>query len=277
VLTIHGSYEQRFDGNLLIEIGGTNSSAHDQLVVTGEAELDGNITFRFINGFAPKAGDRIDFFSVPTINGAFASVGLQNLAPGFQFDVSTNGSVMSMTALNDGVFDASLPGQVLVTVTNIGGITYAICTTTTSSSCDTIALDGALIRTNNTFTQAFQGTHFVGQDCSPQVVTTTNTLVLGALSAGNYSFKVSSGGQIIAAVSFTASSSAADTLLNPTRASDGSVQFQLNGPASVPCVIEASSDLINWTELDQRIFPATFTDFDATIFPRRFYRARIGP
>jgi hypothetical protein len=40
---------------------------------------------------------------------------------------------------------------------------------------------------------------------------------------------------------------------------------------------EASSDLLNWTELDTQTFPATFTDFDAAIFPQRFYRARIGP
>jgi T5SS/PEP-CTERM-associated repeat protein len=275
-LTIQGSYEQRFDGTLLIEIGGTNSGAHDQFVITGDAELDGNVTFRFISGFAPKTGDRVDFLNVPTISGAFASVGLQNLRPGFQFHFATNGSVLSMTALNDAVFDPGLPGQLLVSVTNIGGITYAICTATTSNTCDTIALDGAVARTNNVFNQVFVGTRFVRGDCSADVATMTNVLVLGALPPGNYAFNIVSGGQIIATIPFTATSSS-ETLLNPMRMADGSIQFQLNGVALVGCKIEASSDLINWIELDQKTFPAIFTDPDAAIFPQRFYRARIGP
>ena len=276
VLTIQGDYEQRFDGNLLIEIGGTNSTAQDRLIVTGEAQLDGTVTFRFINGFAPKTGDRVDFLSASTVSGAFASAGLQNLAPGFQFDLATNGSLVSMTALNDAVFDPGLPGQVLVTITNIGGITYALCATTTSSSCDSIAFDGSLTRTNNTFSQAFEGTRFVGGECFPETATTTNILVLGALPPGNYSFNIVSAGQIIASMPFTAASSS-ETLLSPTRALDGSLQFELNGPAPVRCIIEASPDLIHWTELESQIFPGSFADFDAALFPQRFYRARIGP
>jgi T5SS/PEP-CTERM-associated repeat protein len=276
VLTIQGNYEQRFDGNLLIEIGGTNSTAQDRLIVTGDAQLDGIVTFRFINGFAPKTGDRVDFLNASTLGGAFASVGVQNLAPGFQFDIVTTGSSVSMSALNDAVFDPALPGQVLVTITNMGGITYAVCTTTTSNSCDRIAFDGPLTRVNNTFTQAFEGTRLVGGDCFPETATATNILVLGALAPGSYTFNIVSAGQIISTIPFTAVSSG-ETLFSPARASDGSLQFQLNGPAPVRCIIEVSPDLIHWTELESQTFPANFTDFDAALFPQRFYRARIGP
>jgi hypothetical protein len=276
VLTIQGNYEQRFDGNLRIEIGGTNSAAQDRLIVTGDAQLDGTVTFRFINGFAPKTGDRVDFLSAATVGGAFASVGLQNLAPGFQFDLATNGSFVSMTALNDAVFDPALPGQVSVTITNIGGITYAVCAITTNNICDSIALDGPVTRANNTFSQAFEGTRLIGPDCFAQTGTATNILVLGALPPGDYTFNIVSAGQIISTIPFTAVSST-ETLLAPTRAPDGSLHFQLNGPAPIRCVIEASPDLTHWTELDTQTFPANFVDFDAVLCPQRFYRARIGP
>src|SRR5262249_2821659 len=41
VLTINGSYEQRPEGRLLIEIGGTNFVDYDHLVVTNAATLGG--------------------------------------------------------------------------------------------------------------------------------------------------------------------------------------------------------------------------------------------
>ena len=96
-LTINGNYGQRPGGKLLIELGGTNPADCDHLVITNQATLDGNVTLRFINGFAPKTGDQFDFLDVGGgITGAFASLGLQNLAPGFQFELTTNGPLQRM-------------------------------------------------------------------------------------------------------------------------------------------------------------------------------------
>ncbi|HYV27374.1 MAG TPA: hypothetical protein VFA77_07560, partial [Candidatus Eisenbacteria bacterium] len=277
-ITINGSYEQTANGRLLIEIGGTNSTDCDHLIITNAATLDGNVTFRFINGFAPKTADHFDFLSVGgELSGAFATVGLQNLAPGFQFNFVTNGALLSMSALNDGVFDPTLPGQVDVTVTNIGGIAYATYVITTNNTCKSITLDGALTRTSNVFSQAFQGTTFIGGECTDQTDSITNTFLLGALPPGDYSFRILVNTQAVQTVAFTVPPNAGKTLLAATRLPDGSVQFQIDGLSPTAYTIEASEDLQNWFPLGNGTLPDVFTDPDAVIFTTRFYRARIGP
>src|SRR5262249_13549628 len=64
MLTILGSYKQSANGRLLVTVGGTNVTDYGRLTVTNAATLDGNVTFKFINGFAPKKGDHFDFLSV---------------------------------------------------------------------------------------------------------------------------------------------------------------------------------------------------------------------
>ena len=248
-----------------LELGGTNSADYDHLIITNVAILDGNITFKCINGFAPKAGDHFDFLRVGgALSNTFATVSLQNLAPGFQFSFVTNGPLLCMTAVNDGTFDTTLPGQVDVTVTSIAGITYATYVITTSNTCQSITLDGALVRTNNVFSQSYQGTTLVGGGCTVETDRVTNTVVLGALSP-------------VHTVSFTVPSGAVKTLLAPARLADGSVQFQIDGLAPTRYTIEASVDLKNWIPLGSGTLPDTFTDPDAAIFPTRYYGAVIGP
>jgi len=276
-IVIRGSYEQRANGRLLIEFGGTNFADYDHLIITNAASLDGNVTFKFINGFAPKTGDQFDFLNVGgEMSGAFASVGLQNLAPGFQFNVTTNGPLLGMTALNDGVFSTALPGQVQISVTNVGGIAYATYLITTSNTCQTIALEGALTRTNNSFSQAFEGTTFIRDDCVAEIANVTGTLILGALPPGDYSFQILSVTQVVDTIAFTVPPDLGKSLLAPTRLVDGSLQFQLVGLAGVPYTIQASEDLRSWIPIGSGTLPDTFSDPDAAIFPTRYYRARIG-
>src|SRR5260370_17294981 len=83
-LTIQGNYEQTANGRLLIELGGTNSADYDHLIITNSATLDGNVTFKCINGFAPKAGDHFDFLSLGGVfSNPFPTSTLQNFSPGF--------------------------------------------------------------------------------------------------------------------------------------------------------------------------------------------------
>jgi hypothetical protein len=277
-LTILGGYEQHANGRLFIEIGGTNSADYDHLIIANAATLGGNVTFKFINGFAPNIGDHFDFLSVGgELSGAFATVGLQNLAPGFQFNFVTNGPLLRMTAANNGVFDPRLPGQVNVTLTNVGGLTHATYVLTTSNTCQRIAFDGALIQTSNVFSQAFQGTTFVGGGCTDETDSVTNTVLMGALPPGDYSFRILVNTQAVQTVAFTVPPNAGKTLLAARRLPDGSVQFQIDGLSPTPYTIEGSEDLQNWIELGSGTLPDTFTDFDAVIFTTRFYRARIGP
>lgn len=46
------------------------------------------------------------------MSNGLATVELKNLAPGFQFNVWTNGLALALEALNDGVFVTPLQGQI---------------------------------------------------------------------------------------------------------------------------------------------------------------------
>lgn len=277
VLKINGAYEQRSSGRLLIELGGTNSIAHDQLIVAGEASLDGEVIFRLVNGFAPKAGDRFDFLKVGGArSGSFTKVSFQNVAPGFQFNISESGTNYGIAALNDAVYDSTLPGTVDIAITNLGGITYATCRMRTASACAEIALDGPFTRVNNTFQQKFQGTRILNVDCPPEEQVITEVLVLGALSPGDYSFESVVDGTTIKSTSFTVTNGEGPTLLNPIRLADGTVQFDIAGLAPVKYWLEVSDDLKTWDTLTGGTLPATVIDPGAAILPVRYYRAVIS-
>ena len=278
VLTIEGGYEQRVGGELVLQVGGTNSSARDQVVITGNAKLDGQVTLRFVNGFAPKAGDRIELLQVGgTREGEFTRVAVANLAPGFQHQVVGSGSSLSVTALNDAVFDPSLPGEVDVVVTNLGGLTYATVTVTTRNSCHSVALEGALKRSGNVFQQSFVGTRRSGDDCFEDIRSESSVQVLGALGPGEYSYEIGSGGQVLERVAFTVSENSGRSLVQPVRQANGMMRFEIQGLAPVPYRIEVCETLPHWTPLASGTLPATVTDPDAALVRTRFYRAVVGP
>ena len=64
-LTVNGNYRQispagpgQDSGYLAVDVGGlTPGTQHDQLVVTGDAELGGGLIVQFINGFVPSQND----------------------------------------------------------------------------------------------------------------------------------------------------------------------------------------------------------------------------
>ena len=90
MLTIDGDYTEVGDGGMLLaEVGGTVlGDEYDQLNVTGNVSLAGTLVVRFINGFAPHAGDAFAFLHVSSAQtGAFSHVEIENLAPGFQYDL----------------------------------------------------------------------------------------------------------------------------------------------------------------------------------------------
>jgi hypothetical protein len=88
-----------------IEIGGTADGQFDVLKITGNATLGGDVFLKFTNGFSPQQGQQFKFLDVTgALSGSFGNVQLRNLAPGFQFDLSSGGGGMTMVALNDGAF-----------------------------------------------------------------------------------------------------------------------------------------------------------------------------
>jgi hypothetical protein len=72
------TFNQGPDGTTVIEIGGTDGpgvdpSGHDQINVSGLAELDGTLELQLINGFTPSAGDTFTIFTWGSRAGEFAN------------------------------------------------------------------------------------------------------------------------------------------------------------------------------------------------------------
>lgn len=106
VLTVDADYTQSADGTLVIEIGGTDVGINqDQLVINGNADIGGQLVFKFIDDFSPLTGQTFDFLAVSgTQSGDFDIVEIVDLAPGFEFEVAATDGGMIMIAINDGVF-----------------------------------------------------------------------------------------------------------------------------------------------------------------------------
>jgi T5SS/PEP-CTERM-associated repeat protein len=114
VLTINGNFTQGPLSTLEIEFGGLIAGTqHDQLIVLGDVDFDGEILLKFIDGFAPEQGQQFEFLTVDglaDLNDATFEV--RNLAPGFMFDITPSAGGIMMTALNDGVFvPDTIPGD----------------------------------------------------------------------------------------------------------------------------------------------------------------------
>ena len=72
-------------------------------------------------------------------------------------------------------------------------------------------------------------------------------------------------------VSFIASPAAAPTLVSGQSA--GQVRLQVNGQTGASYILQASTDLKNWSPIVTNATPFTFTDSSAPSFPRRYFRA----
>jgi T5SS/PEP-CTERM-associated repeat protein len=75
--TIDGDFDQTDDGGgeMDFQVGGTKAGVeHDQLVVNGEAKLGGTLKLHFVNGYAPKVGDRLALIKASRLSGSFTKV-----------------------------------------------------------------------------------------------------------------------------------------------------------------------------------------------------------
>ena len=84
-------------GTLNIEIGGTTAGTdYDQLVVTGQATLDGTLNVRLVNGFMPNLDDRFQVLVFGSRKGDFAvEIGL-DLGAGLRLDPQYDAGGLSL-------------------------------------------------------------------------------------------------------------------------------------------------------------------------------------
>jgi hypothetical protein len=78
ILTINGNYTQGAAASLDIEVAGTNPTTpdFDQLVITGDATLDGTLNVTVLNDFLPSKGEVFRFLTAAQIVGDFQTKNL---------------------------------------------------------------------------------------------------------------------------------------------------------------------------------------------------------
>ena len=106
LLTFNGDFEQSATGVLEMQITGTTpGTAHDQLIVNGNASLGGKLVLKFAGGFGPRQGDQFKLLEIAgAMTGDFTEVAVEGLKAGFQYTAESNGiGQIVVTALTDGV------------------------------------------------------------------------------------------------------------------------------------------------------------------------------
>lgn len=103
-LIVSGTLTMGPTGRVEIPVTGKNAGQYGSLGVTDAATLDGVIALKFSQGFAPKQGDTFTFLDIGgAVTGAFDSVEISGLEPGFEYKLEVANGKVTLEALNDGV------------------------------------------------------------------------------------------------------------------------------------------------------------------------------
>ncbi|MEQ9461653.1 MAG: hypothetical protein RIG82_11950 [Phycisphaeraceae bacterium] len=101
--TINGDLILESGGTIVIEIGGKNS--FDRLGVSGQFDAsDGELVFRFVNGYSPKAGTQYEFLGYSELVSQASSTRIENLVDGFQYSLVNVPNGIALFSESDGVF-----------------------------------------------------------------------------------------------------------------------------------------------------------------------------
>jgi|GEM_PF-2401697 len=112
-LTIQGNVTISETGVITFHVLGGTADLQDRLVVTGTLTLGGDLAISFGNGYAPKQGDEVALIQASTVSSTPQNVVITGLEPGFEFDLTTSGGVLTLTALTDGVATTPVPGTAI--------------------------------------------------------------------------------------------------------------------------------------------------------------------
>lgn len=114
-MTITGKLTMSPSGRLAIPLIGKNAGQYGSLAVSGATVLDGVLALDFQQGYAPRQGDRFTFLDgAGAVTGAFDSVAISGLAPGFQYELTNSGGELTLRALNNGIPTSGQPWRVFL-------------------------------------------------------------------------------------------------------------------------------------------------------------------
>jgi hypothetical protein len=114
--------------------------------------------------------------------------------------------------------------------------------------------------------------------------TTTNVTIKGLISGATYYFAAtscdSSGNQGVFSPEISAVAALTEitmTLTSVLASPAGQFSFAVSGVSGYQCVVQASTDLMNWINLQTNMAPFNFIDSNAAQFSHRFYRTVYIP
>lgn len=105
-LAIEGDADFAPGSRLELEVGGTEASTqYDVLDVSGDLDFGGTLTLAFVDGFAPRRDDRFEFLRASgAADLAVQEVVVENLAPGFEYEIAATPAQLSVVARSDGIY-----------------------------------------------------------------------------------------------------------------------------------------------------------------------------
>jgi len=108
-MTISGTLTNGPGARVAIPVTGNAPGQYGSLAVTGATHLDGVLALEFRDGYVPRQGDTFTFLAATGgITGAFDSVAIGGLAPGFQYELTIIDGQLVLAALNDGISSSTV-------------------------------------------------------------------------------------------------------------------------------------------------------------------------
>ena len=101
-LRIEDNLELGASSRLVMEVAGTGAGQTDLLDVPGDLTLGGTLELRFIDGYAPRAGDAFPVLQAGgEVAGAFSAVNVTGLEPGFELSLDVTDGGLAVTMQSD--------------------------------------------------------------------------------------------------------------------------------------------------------------------------------
>jgi hypothetical protein len=99
-LTVTGAYAENSTGILNVAIGGTTvGTQYSQLAISNEANLNGTLNIKRINGFLPKVGDTFTILSAHEVKGKFSTVNGLNINLSEHFEIRYTTTDVTLTVV----------------------------------------------------------------------------------------------------------------------------------------------------------------------------------
>jgi hypothetical protein len=132
------------------------------------------------------------------------------------------------------------------------------------------------VATNVAGYKIYSGTASHNYSTTNIVGTATNATLTGLVEGKTYYFAAttydSSGDESVFSTELSYTVPVTPATLAPAARSGGQFSFNVTGGTGDQYVVQASTDLVNWTTLQTNTVPFTFVDTNSASFSKRFYR-----